>query len=155
MASRRRTRKKRRRRGGGSLNVKFAIEPVSTDGGVPLFNKSQFTEDLPAVSWSPPSSGYYTFMCVDPDSSEPEWLHWLVTNCKGADPSTGTPVVPWNPPAPAVGTHRYYFKLYSHANPISATAPKSRSAFNSGMFVSANRLVPVGQTMIKVASNKD
>jgi len=147
----RKTRKRKQK--GGDLNVQLQIAPISTNAkGVPLYSKIQFeTSGTPTIEWSaPPQGTYYTLLCVDPDSSEPAWLHWLAVNCVGGDPASGTVLTPWESPTPPTGTHRYYFNLYSHSAPIDAAAPATRSGFDTDAFVKTNGLKLVSQTMLRV-----
>ena len=139
------TRRRKLRQRGGSLNVNLQITPVKN-----VYKKSEFeTSGTPVVTWEP-KSRYYTLLCVDPDSSEPAWLHWLVVNCKGEDPSTGMTLTPWEPPTPPTGTHRYFFNLYSHEAPLAIDAPGSRSTFDTDRFVSENGLKLAEQFSIRV-----
>jgi len=141
-------RKTRKQRGRGGLSVNVQVSPISMN----LYSKTDFQKSgTPIVKWAaPPSGTYYSFVCADPDSSEPSWLHWLSINCTGSDPSTGTVLTPWEPPTPPTGVHRYYFTVYSHTSPIKMEAPASRSSFSTDEFVKENSLKPVGQKMIRV-----
>ena len=136
---------KHRKHGGGNLKVDLRITPTSD-----LYTKKQFeTSGEPMVEWKP-SNPYYTFLCADPDSSEPSWLHWLVVNCTGGTPSTGTPLTPWEPPTPPTGIHRYFFSLYSHDHPLTVEAPETRSKFDTNAFVTQNNLKLVDQSIVRV-----
>ena len=144
MKARRKTRK-RKQKGGNNLSVNLQITPTSN-----TYSKQQFENSgTPIVEWKA-ARPYYTLLCVDPDSSQPAWLHWLVVNCKGDSPSTGISLINWEPPTPPTGTHRYFFNLYSHAYPLAIDAPNSRSAFNTDEFVSENGLKLVDQFMVRV-----
>jgi phosphatidylethanolamine-binding protein (PEBP) family uncharacterized protein len=139
------TRRRKRSQKGGTLNVNLQINPTRN-----IYTKNQFeTSGIPVVKWTD-TSPYYTLLCVDPDSSEPAWLHWLVVNCRGEDPSTGTTLTPWEPPTPPSSTHRYFFNLYKHSVALAIDAPASRSAFDTEKFVSENGLKLVDQFMFRV-----
>jgi phosphatidylethanolamine-binding protein (PEBP) family uncharacterized protein len=148
-----RSRKIRKQRGRGGLSVNTQVSPISTNNkGVSLYSKDQFqSSGTPVVQWTaPPDGTYCSFVCADPDSSEPSWLHWLSVNCKGDNPSTGSVLTPWEPPTPPTGVHRYYFSLYSHRSPIEMNAPSTRSTFSTDEFVRENSLKLVGQTIMRV-----
>lgn len=131
------------------MNINFQIAPIPTDS---IYSKSQFeTSGIPIVEWSAPSEGtYYTLLCVDPDALEPDWLHWLAVNCRGANPGTGTTLAAWEPPTPPSGTHKYNFTLYSHSAPVKMEPPVARSNFDTAAFVKANGLTRISQTVIRV-----
>jgi phosphatidylethanolamine-binding protein (PEBP) family uncharacterized protein len=136
----RRTRRSRRRLKGGqqpSLEVRYSA-------GSP-------TE--PTVSWRYKGK-LHTLICIDPDAAATPWLHWLVTNCKGASPSTGTTITPWAPPTPppGTGTHRYQFKLLEQVRPIQTTPPASRASFPFQAFLKSNALKEVASAEVRVAA---
>ena len=139
------TRRKTKSQKGGSLNVNLQITPIKK-----IYTKNQFeTSGIPIVKWDTKNQ-YYTLLCVDPDSLEPAWLHWLVVNCKGGDPSTGTTLTPWEPPTPSTGIHGYFFNLYAHKSLLALDAPTTRSGFDTNKFVSENGLKLVGQFTTRV-----
>ena len=107
---------RRRQRGGSLLSVSFSNFRASSDLPTrPIVDTQQF----PSVTW-PDSGSLKMLICWDPDSSQTSWVHWLVINCKGTTPSSGTEVLAWEPPSPPEGTgrHRYFFSLYDQPGPI-------------------------------------
>lgn len=81
------------------------------------------TQETPKVSWTSPSTQPKTILCWDSDAPAKSWVHWLVINCKGSDPSTGDEILSYEPPSPPEGTgrHRYMFGLYEQPGPITLT----------------------------------
>lgn len=154
----RRTRKVSKQRGGHFNSLKFPGNLKVSLGGAEasgqLLNKSKTIEE-PFVYWQQPAQdSYRTLLCVDPDATAPSWLHWLVTNCTGTEPNSGSEIVKWEPPAPAKGTHTYYFCLFSHAYRIEVDVPKQRGYFGLEEFVEKNGLEPVSVATIRVSSTK-
>jgi Phosphatidylethanolamine-binding protein len=155
--TRRRSRTRRQR--GGALQVEGISFPqplqVQLDAGRTA-NGQLISRNLtlrePVVSWTKTPGMVHTFLVVDPDAPAKSWLHWLVVNCEGAYPDTGTEVAPWEAPNPGSGTHRYFFCLFQHGAPISAddAVPAQRGYWNFKEFVSTHGLVPVAAAMIQV-----
>jgi len=137
----RRLRRTRKKRGGGLLTVRFAEGLASRN--YPLFS----AQDRPAVTW-PQQSEPVTLLCWDPDAPKASWLHWMVVNCEGTGPESGTTVVEWAPPSPPSGTHRYIFGLYKSKNPVNPGSP-SRPGFDPAAFAAANGLTQLDWTGIK------
>lgn len=79
--------------------------------------------------------GTYTLMMVDPDAPKPttpkyrSWLHWLVINIPGVDPSRGEEVIGYVPPEPAEGRHRYLYLLFKQSGRVTARQPAKRQGF--------------------------
>lgn len=141
---RHRHRQTRKKRGGSLLTVRFAEGQASRN--YPLYR----AQDTPIASW-PQQLGPVTLICWDPDALKSSWLHWLVTNCKGTGPESGTTLVPWAPPTPPSGTHRYIFGLYASKNPIHPDTPL-RPEFDPAAFAAANGLTQLDWVAIKVSS---
>jgi phosphatidylethanolamine-binding protein (PEBP) family uncharacterized protein len=74
----------------------------------------------------------YTLVMWDPDARPRGWLHWIVRNI-GYDRVPMT-VVPYTPPTPPSGIHRYYFALFT-GPAVARTAPTQRSGFNINEFI--------------------
>ena len=81
----------------GILPVRFNRQ---LDGGSFLLKNVQ---KFPLISWSinPNSTTFYSYICFDPDSSVPSWIHMMILNCTTASLDSGTTVFEWTPPAPA------------------------------------------------------
>ena len=88
----------------------------------------------------------------DPDSSQPSWLHWLVTNIPNGDITKGEEVVSYNGPTPppGTGTHRYIFELYSQNKERLPELSVKRSAFSPSEFVETYKLKFIKKQMFKV-----
>ena len=70
----------------------------------------------------------YTIMLVDPDinyapfgTMDHPFLHMLLANIPGAQVSNGQTLASYYGPAPASGTHRYYFLLYRQMDTVNIT----------------------------------
>ena len=121
------------------------------DGGP--FTMAQ-TRQAPIFSWStmPRTSTYYTYICFDPDSSVPSWIHLLIVNCRNNRTESGIAVLPWQPPAPSSGTHRYIFGLYTHSYPMPTNPISDRGSFDVKGFIEKNGLKPVAGAYMKVSA---
>ena len=92
----------------------------------------------PALAWSDPPPGTMCFALIvdDPDAPDPSapkctWVHWVVydlpAEARALDEAASRDTFPlgtvegtndwkqlgWRGPAPPVGTHRYFFKLFA------------------------------------------
>jgi phosphatidylethanolamine-binding protein (PEBP) family uncharacterized protein len=131
----------------GKLNVTLA----NTVARGQIVNQS-LTIEKPLVKWPVEADTYYTLICVDPDATAKSWLHWLVINCDGSTPESGSEIVKWAPPTPPSGTHTYYFCLFSHAYKLVIDAPKQRGYFKIDEFARDNGLYKRRISSIKVSS---
>lgn len=86
--------------------------------------------------------GPYTLILVDPDSPDPkdpiykEWIQWMIVNIPGNQINLGRTVLPYQPPIPPRGTHRYIFYLYDQQGtelPPNISYP--RQGFNRALFL--------------------
>jgi len=131
------------------LPVSFPVRPV--DGGTfPI----DTVEDAPSITWTtnPNSGTFYTYICFDPDSSVPMWIHMLVANCTTAALDSGISLLKWAPPSPPPGTgvHRYIFALYKHSYPVAVDGPKDRGSFNLKKYIDDNGFIAVAGNSMKV-----
>ena len=157
--------RRRGQRGGADLppelaGMKFPEKLALTisDGTAPPTNSLvpiQAAKSEPTVNWSEPTPGNFrTLICFDPDAAANSWLHWLVANCTRDTPLSGSTFMPWAPPTPPSGIHRYYFALFEHAAriPVEAT-PKERGYFGVKQFIKEYGLEPVAFAMFRVKSS--
>lgn len=147
--TRRRLRKRttRRHRGGGHLSISFPT--VKASNSLPTLQQAA-TQAKPAVQW-PATDSLKTLIAWDPDApAGPAWLHWLVVNCEGTDPSSGTEVTPWSPPTPPSGTHRYIFGVFEQASLISISPPSHREGFDIEAFKASHSLTELARSGFKV-----
>lgn len=154
---RRKLRKTRRQREeqqqGGQQQTTLRVEfpsGIKASSENPLAPRAQ-VQDAPTVRWNIASTKLKTFVCYDPDAPAGAWLHWLVTNCRGSDPSTGQTVVPWAPPTPPKGTgaHRYLFSVAEQASSIAPVAPQ-RPGFDPEAFFQDHHMKRITSTGIRV-----
>ena len=131
------------------LPVSFPKRPV--DGGTFPIDAVQ---DAPIIKWdiAPNSETFYTYICFDPDSSVPMWIHMLVANCKTASLDSGTTIFEWTPPSPSPGTgiHRYIFGLYKHSYPVATDKPIDRGSFDLKKYIDDNGFIAVAGNSMKV-----
>jgi len=90
----------------------------------------------------PHSEEPQTLIMFDPDSAQPDYLHWLVTDIPvGGGIAEGRTVWPYMGPAPTAGTgtnilgrkaHRYYFALFNGS--IGQNIPQFREKFPTKSF---------------------
>ena len=99
-----------------------------------------------------------TLIMIDPDApskTNPKcrsWLHWMVTNIKGGDGSTGNENVEFNAPTPPKGSglHRYIFLLFEQSENLSVVGQSNRCGFHVGKFVKNNNLKgPIALNMFR------
>jgi phosphatidylethanolamine-binding protein (PEBP) family uncharacterized protein len=161
-----RPRRSRKPQKGGSTNVLLGADapPLSSSSPNPVlkiagatnaapFQVEATVQAQPVASWqAPPPETYYTLVAWDPDASAKSWLHWLVTNITGPDPTTGEEVVAWSPPTPppATGPHRYIFGLFSHEQPLDILPPPARANFQLGAFAAEHALTFVAFQAFRV-----
>lgn len=167
MVTRRKTRrlrhKRRLQKGGKNMNAvsnfpqKLSVvfnNLLRVDGG--NFTMED-TKSMPTITWDKPprTNTYYTYICYDPDSSVPSWIHMLIVNCATASLDSGVTLLEWQPPSPSKGTgkHRYIFGLYSHTYPVSMIPIKDRGSFNVPEYIESNGLVPVAGAFMKVEAS--
>jgi len=91
----------------------------------------------------------------DPDAPVGLWTHWLVWNLPTTDLAEGAPPsgavegknsfgnVRYDGPAPPIGTHRYFFRLYALDATLSLPAGSTRDALLSAM---KGHVVGTGET---------
>jgi phosphatidylethanolamine-binding protein (PEBP) family uncharacterized protein len=78
-----------------------------------------------------------------------QWLHWIVANIPGdgTAPADGLEVMPYGPPAPPAGSHRYAFLLFEQTEEaIKPDTPDTRGDYSARKFAKTNGLTPVGAT---------
>jgi len=106
----------------------------------------------------PENDSLWTLLLTNPDGhftdNSSEYLHWMVTNIKGNDLSTGQVIAPYLQPFPAFGTgyHRYVFVLFKQAGEIDASKYVQSSeeidlasrTFKTRQFFDDNEVTPAG-----------
>lgn len=85
----------------------------------------------------------------DPDAPSPnnpshrEYLHWMVVNVPGdaSNIAGGHQVVPYAPPTPPKGNHRYVFSAFEQptaGGPLTVHAPAARGKFNTQVWLKSS-----------------
>ena len=121
------------------FNVQY---PTAQVKGQELSKKNAAPQ--PKVNFSGTAGKLYTLIMVDPDAPAADWLHWLVIN----NDDTGSKkeqLVPYNPPTPPSGIHRYIFYLCEQSGPLNIKAPTQRGNFNTQNFLRTNKLRIIGK----------
>lgn len=165
MAATRRQRRRSRRhtkkqKAGATRPVPLSVRFPSGVVATPSLPEVQqvHVQDQPSVQWEKAAAtpSLYTLIVVDPDAPSGPWLHWLVVNCRGTDPSSGHTLMPWAPPTPPPGsrTHRYLFTLYRQRERLVPIPPASppRSPFSEKEFATRHGLNPLQTVGFKVPS---
>jgi phosphatidylethanolamine-binding protein (PEBP) family uncharacterized protein len=131
-----------------TLNVTY-----SSPNPLPVNKQELFvaTTQSPPVVIIPPSSTMQTLIMFDVDSSQPDYIHWMVTDipASGGVAEGNNTVWPYMGPAPTAGTgfdvpgrgkvHRYYFALFNGTIPKDKT-PQIRGKFQTKAFQEQNGL---------------
>lgn len=123
------------------FNVRFQPTIKAREDG-PTFTTYE-TAHEPYPVWSAPAPPtMYTIICWDPDVPKKSFLHWMITNCAGADNSDGKVIAPWAPPSPPPGTgeHRYVIALLKQNGPIDVGEISDRTGFNATAFAQQHSL---------------
>jgi phosphatidylethanolamine-binding protein (PEBP) family uncharacterized protein len=135
------------------LNVKFFPNSLLSASHFGNNLTVEQTASEPKVDWTKPVDGTLrTFLCWDPDIhgangvAEPNngYLHWLVINCKGADPSTGVTITPWKRPSPPnKQKHRYIFSVLKQGHVLNMGKKAAGPGFKIADFTLENKLTPL------------
>ncbi|CAL8466753.1 g6289 [Coccomyxa elongata] len=154
---------------GLKLDIKYGDTPVTSKGvrlprsevsAVPSIQVTDLLGNVLSKLKLQPSSSY-TLILSDPDAPSPamptshEFLHWLVTNAPDGDISQAQVVLPYVPPTPPAGVHRYVFSLFQQPNgaAIDVPTPASRARFNTQNFAAQYNLgEPVAAAYFTVAA---
>lgn len=66
------------------------------------------TQHKPNIQFPVEKNNLYTILMIDPDSPQPDFIHWLIVNIT---PDRYDTILSYFPPQPPSGTHHYYFYL--------------------------------------------
>ena len=94
----------------------------------------------------------YTLLMIDPDAPNPEYLHWLIVNISK---DKNNILIPYAPPTPPSGIHRYVFYLYEQEHefvncPLQTCSHETRAGFNTNTFTKNNKLKFISSVYFKV-----
>ncbi|WOG96714.1 hypothetical protein DCAR_0416050 [Daucus carota subsp. sativus] len=109
---------------------------------------SSLATDAPRIRFQGQAGHLYTLLLTDPDMPSPsnptqkEYIHWIVTDIPGSgNINEGNVILPYAPPTPARGYHRYILMMFEQAMPLGLLPPPlTRSHFNSKFFAFAHQL---------------
>ena len=102
-------------------------------------------------------------LAFDPDAPRPCYLHWLLADAPAVDPARGAALVPWSPPAPPGGVHRYCLALFrvpppapgGRGRPATPTPPKGRTGFQPKSFADGHGMTLADATWFTVSAADD
>ena len=100
-------------RGGFDRGDRLPLE-VASSLGSPAYSISGGVGGGRGSPGGAAASSVFAIACVDPDapggvrgsSANAPWLHQLIVDAPGPDPSRGRELCPWMPPSPPKGLHR-------------------------------------------------
>jgi len=90
----------------------------------------------------------YSLVMLDPDAGAPYFLHWMIININ-LGTSMGQEIVPYYPPTPPTGTHRYIFYLLQQPGSITMPITK-RNRFSLQSWIHTYGLRAVDDTHMRV-----
>jgi len=139
------TRKLKKRGGQVVMNIQYPSFSLMNNSTTTI----KATEEEPTIVL--PSIPLTTLIMHDPNSSQPSWLHWLITNIPNGDIIKGSVIVPYNGPSPPPGTgvHNYKFELYKQRNQINISSLE-RNHFSPSDFMNENGLTFLKRKSFKV-----
>lgn len=117
---------KTRKRKGGNYNIQIRYNTNIMNNSFKTKESTSYQPNIKLLNI--PLS---TFIMYDPDAIVPEYIHYLVTNIKNGDLSTGNTIFSYMGPAPphGSGTHRYIFIQLEQTEPINVSI-SDRANFN-------------------------
>jgi len=139
--------RKRRIQKGGTISVYF--QGKEAKGNVKPRNQTLF---LPMISWTIAPETLYTILIWDPDAPSPSYIHFLATNLRSSNLSTGQTLLSYEPPTPPSGVHRYYTTVYRQKQLINVPVPSQRANFDVEELVNTYSLEKIGEKMIRVGA---
>ena len=113
-----------------------------------MVDDDRFLQNKPRVTFA--NKGSSTLVFLDPDAPDRvaedmpggngPYLHWLVTDATGDEPSTGKELCPYQGPAPPQGKHRYIFIEFEQSGPVTVGSVE-RKAWDFKGFLAVNKKV--------------
>lgn len=110
------------------------------------------TLEKPNIHYAKAPTEFSTLLIWDPDASASSYIHWLIVNIPGSQISLGQEIVPYKPPTPPSGIHRYFVTLYNQSGKINVPIPAERASFDVPLFEKKFRLSKFGEKMVRVAA---
>lgn len=106
------------------MEIKYDDRMVLYDA----FFKPSKTQNQPSIKINDLGYKYYLLIMYDPDAVVGTYWHWIVSNIKKDDITTGEVILPYKGPAPPdEKIHRYFFELYGSNTLFKAVNFKERS----------------------------
>ena len=129
-------------------NYKVSYKGININGSErPRVN----TVEQPNIRYSKSPQEFSTLLIWDPDAPAKSYIHWLIVNIPGSQISAGQEILPYKPPTPPSGTHRYFVTLYNQSGKINVSTPRDRGYFNVPAFEKKFGLSKFGEKMVKVS----
>jgi phosphatidylethanolamine-binding protein (PEBP) family uncharacterized protein len=132
--------------------VQFTVQYGQVNANGKTLTKKN-TANQPTLQFAGEEGKAYTLLMSDPDAPAKSWLHWLFINIPGElnDITQGQIVVPYSPPSPPSGTHRYIFTLYEQPGAsLMVSAPAERGHFSVKAFEESLGLQKIASRIVKV-----
>jgi Raf kinase inhibitor-like YbhB/YbcL family protein len=123
------------------------------NGAIPSDHTSDGADRPPPLAWTDAPAGTASFALIvdDPDAPDPRapktvWVHWVAYNLPADTTGLPGPMPPearqgvndfkrdgWNGPAPPIGRHRYFFKLYALDTVLPDLGPATKAKLEKAM----------------------
>ncbi len=110
------------------------------------------TLQKPNVHYTKSPQDFSMLLIWDPDAPAKSYVHWLVINIPGSQISLGQEIIPYKPPTPPSGIHRYFVTLYNQRGKIQILSPPKREYFNVSAFEKKYGLSKFGEKMVQVSA---
>ncbi len=136
------------------VQVKFGS--ISTENG---FLPTESAQGPLSIEWDGRSDQLYTVIFYDIDSPYPAprntsspFLHYLITNIKGSDMSTGNQLIDYMAPHPPTDSlpHTYMVDVYSQREAVLPVRHRIRENFRLNDFIKDNNLTLLDRNSFKV-----
>src|SRR6478609_6038392 len=123
------------------------------NGAIPRDHTSDGDDRPPPLAWTDAPAGTASFALIvdDPDAPDPRaprtvWVHWVAYNLPAGTTGLPGPLPPgaregvndfkrdgWDGPAPPIGRHRYFFKLYALDTVLPDLGPATKAKLEKAM----------------------
>ena len=138
--------------------VQFNFGSISTKDG---FLPTKSAQNSMIIKWNSNPNNLYTVIFYDIDAPYPApknnkspFLHYLVTNIKGSDVSTGNQLIDYISPQPPVDSlpHTYLVDIYVQSDNIRPVKHTIRENFNLNGYIKDHGLTLVDRESFKVGN---
>ncbi|XP_074373978.1 protein MOTHER of FT and TFL1-like [Apium graveolens] len=128
------------------INMKVYIDGRQIINGCTI--KPSIAIVPPQIRFEGQAERLYTLLLTDPDMPSPsnptlrEYIHWIVTDIPGSGAiNQGNEILPYEPPTPIRGYHRYILMMFEQMTPLGLLSPPlTRAHFDHKTFVWRHQL---------------